>query len=354
MPVVASQSLGAEPSPSAVPPLTVSPPHDLPRNPLPNVNLFQHGGLGFHSNDIGPEHANSLPPSLPSTDSPVQQPHGSPDDVHTTSSELQSFIKNPGASDNGEQFKLGPAGDAVDGLSKRRRTAKSNPSAVPLFCSACPHRPHFSDLSHLLTHLGSRGHTKYEFDARVRADTKTDPAAIKVIEEYDVWFKENNISQMLAARMNDKEKKKQEREEGEVAKRKKSSNRTTVCSQVLSLALLTISCVMGSVTNPCKTMVSRRERERPTTMRSSVTRSSGKLEMMLSFGRPLSGSSSPFMGARLISTGVPRTAAPSTLAPAACPCSPRLTLPAMVLARTPVQQMSASSPTTSLNEQMSD
>ncbi|KAL2757394.1 hypothetical protein ACRALDRAFT_1067996 [Sodiomyces alcalophilus JCM 7366] len=220
MAVAASQPLGSEPSPSEAPTPTISPAYGLSRNTLPSLDLFQHGGLGFTSDDIGLGHANGLPPSLPSTDHLISRPRDSPDTVHT---EVQSLAKTASTSDDGEQSKL----DSADGPAKRRKTSKAAPSTVPLFCSACPHRPTFSDLSHLLTHLGSRGHTKFEFDARVKASTKTDPTAMKIIDEYDVWFKENNISKMLADRMNDKEKKRQAREEGEVAKRKRGPSQTT-------------------------------------------------------------------------------------------------------------------------------
>ncbi|ROT37235.1 hypothetical protein SODALDRAFT_192329 [Sodiomyces alkalinus F11] len=220
---VASQPLGIQPSALAIPTSTVSPCHDLAQNTLPNLALFQDSGLGFSSADIGLEETNSLPTSFSSTDHSIKRSHGSPDTVHTAPSEFQSFVKTASTSDDGEKSKLG----SVDGSAKRRKTPKVASSTVPLLCSACPGQPQFSDLSHLLTHLGSRGHTKCEFDARVKASTQTDPAAMKAMVEYDLWFKENNISKMLANRMNDKEKKKQEREEGEVAKRKKGPNPST-------------------------------------------------------------------------------------------------------------------------------
>ncbi|CAG9971629.1 unnamed protein product [Clonostachys byssicola] len=46
-----------------------------------------------------------------------------------------------------------------------------NPVAkqIPLFCSVCPETPNFSDVSHLLTHIASKGHLHHETQTKLKA-----------------------------------------------------------------------------------------------------------------------------------------------------------------------------------------
>jgi hypothetical protein len=40
---------------------------------------------------------------------------------------------------------------------------------IPLFCTVCPEAPRFSDVSHLLTHIASKGHLHHETQTKLKA-----------------------------------------------------------------------------------------------------------------------------------------------------------------------------------------
>ncbi|KAL8805719.1 MAG: hypothetical protein Q9200_005310 [Gallowayella weberi] len=67
-------------------------------------------------------------------------------------------------------------------------------------------RPDFSDVSHLLTHVGSKGHLSHYFKAQVRG--RQDPSVRQQIEIYDRWYEENQIEKLLSQRMVLKDSKK--------------------------------------------------------------------------------------------------------------------------------------------------
>jgi hypothetical protein len=77
---------------------------------------------------------------------------------------------------------------------------------IPLHCGICPRRPDFSDISHLLTHIASKGHLSSYFKMKVKADQ--DPAAKCTLDEYDAWYEENNLQDLLRERMALKDRKK--------------------------------------------------------------------------------------------------------------------------------------------------
>ncbi|KAL8699846.1 MAG: hypothetical protein Q9224_001235 [Gallowayella concinna] len=79
-------------------------------------------------------------------------------------------------------------------------------ASVPLHCHICPKRPDFSDISHLLTHVGSKGHLSHYFKAQVRA--RQDSSIRQQIEIYDRWYEENQIEKLLSQRMVLKDSKK--------------------------------------------------------------------------------------------------------------------------------------------------
>ncbi|CAG8909054.1 unnamed protein product [Penicillium egyptiacum] len=74
-----------------------------------------------------------------------------------------------------------------------------------LMCSICPGQPQFSDVSHLLTHAGSKAHLANHFKLKLRTD---DPNAIELLKQYDDWFEANGFAKQLAARMASKESRK--------------------------------------------------------------------------------------------------------------------------------------------------
>ncbi|MCJ1408597.1 hypothetical protein MMC19_002672 [Ptychographa xylographoides] len=74
-----------------------------------------------------------------------------------------------------------------------------------LRCTICPNRPDFSDLSHLLTHVGSKGHLSHYFRAQVRS--RQEGSVREQLRIYDLWYEKNQLEKLLAQRMILKESK---------------------------------------------------------------------------------------------------------------------------------------------------
>lgn len=79
-------------------------------------------------------------------------------------------------------------------------------AAIPLRCWLCPKRPRFSDLSHLLTHVASKGHLSQQFKVSVRAST--DDAAKETLNIYNDWYEKNGIEKLCATRLRSNETRK--------------------------------------------------------------------------------------------------------------------------------------------------
>lgn len=79
-------------------------------------------------------------------------------------------------------------------------------SSPTLKCSICPSNPTFSDVSHLLTHVSSKGHLACYFKHQVRSHQE--PEAGKLLAEYDAWYKEHNLAKLLSDRMRTQQKSK--------------------------------------------------------------------------------------------------------------------------------------------------
>ncbi|OHW93076.1 hypothetical protein CSPAE12_08383 [Colletotrichum incanum] len=71
--------------------------------------------------------------------------------------------------------------------------------SIPLVCVVCPTQPRFSDVSHLLTHLNSKGHLQTLNDVRIRAIA--DLSAAQAISTYEKWYNEHGLEAMLAERL---------------------------------------------------------------------------------------------------------------------------------------------------------
>ncbi|KAI0540011.1 hypothetical protein GGR58DRAFT_523510 [Xylaria digitata] len=69
---------------------------------------------------------------------------------------------------------------------------------IPLVCFICPKNSHFSDLSHLLTHISSKGHLHNMF--QLTLSREVDENAELSLTEFESWYKQNNISALLRAR----------------------------------------------------------------------------------------------------------------------------------------------------------
>lgn len=78
-------------------------------------------------------------------------------------------------------------------------------ASVPLLCNICPKHPDFSDISHLLTHVGSKGHLSHYFKAQVRS--RQDATVRQQLETYDRWYAKHQIERLLSQRMVLKESK---------------------------------------------------------------------------------------------------------------------------------------------------
>ncbi|PNP42712.1 hypothetical protein TGAMA5MH_05453 [Trichoderma gamsii] len=83
--------------------------------------------------------------------------------------------------------------------------ASSGPSTkqIPLLCTVCPETPRFSDVSHLLTHIASKGHLHHETQTKLKAHQ--DIAASVSLQQYEQWYKENGIEGLLVERMKAKQ-----------------------------------------------------------------------------------------------------------------------------------------------------
>ena len=71
--------------------------------------------------------------------------------------------------------------------------------AIPLLCKVCPKNPHFSDISHLLTHVDSKSHLKYYSNAKIRG--RQDQSIRQQFDEYNQWYEENGIEKLLSQRI---------------------------------------------------------------------------------------------------------------------------------------------------------
>ena len=78
--------------------------------------------------------------------------------------------------------------------------------SVLLLCQICPKQPHFSDISHLLTHVSSKGHLAHYFNAQVRS--REDISVRTRLEAYDEWYDRNQIESLLSQRLAQKDTKK--------------------------------------------------------------------------------------------------------------------------------------------------
>lgn len=76
---------------------------------------------------------------------------------------------------------------------------------IPLHCNVCPKRPNFSDVSHLLTHIASKGHLSCYYKVKVKAST--DHEAKRLVDDYDDWYADFNLEELMRERMSQKEKK---------------------------------------------------------------------------------------------------------------------------------------------------
>ena len=79
-------------------------------------------------------------------------------------------------------------------------------ATFPLECIICSEEHKYSDISHLLTHMSSKRHLAAEFKASVRA--RQDPVLGQKLHEFNQWYEQNNLTDLLAERLAKKDEKK--------------------------------------------------------------------------------------------------------------------------------------------------
>lgn len=80
------------------------------------------------------------------------------------------------------------------------------PMALTLLnCSICPKHPTFSDTSHLLTHVSSKGHLSHLHKLQVRSHQEI--SAGNQLATYDQWYQNRDLGRLLSERMLQKEAK---------------------------------------------------------------------------------------------------------------------------------------------------
>jgi hypothetical protein len=77
-------------------------------------------------------------------------------------------------------------------------------AAIPLHCNICPKKPNFSDVSHLLTHIASKGHLSNYYKVKVRASQED--ASRRLVETYDRWYSDWKVEDLMSERMSQKDK----------------------------------------------------------------------------------------------------------------------------------------------------
>ncbi|KAK5107463.1 hypothetical protein LTR62_001261 [Meristemomyces frigidus] len=77
-------------------------------------------------------------------------------------------------------------------------------ASIPLECRICPKKSDFSDVSHLLTHIQSKAHQSRYYTLKVKSNG--DAQLNHLLQEYNQWESDNNIDELMAERIDQKEK----------------------------------------------------------------------------------------------------------------------------------------------------
>ena len=70
---------------------------------------------------------------------------------------------------------------------------------IPLLCKICPKQPRFSDVSHLLTHVASKGHLSHYRNAKIRS--REDSDVRQQLDEFDEWYDRYGIERLESQRV---------------------------------------------------------------------------------------------------------------------------------------------------------
>jgi len=77
-------------------------------------------------------------------------------------------------------------------------------NGIPLHCNICPKKPDFSDTSHLLTHIASKQHLSNYY--KLKVSISVNPVARRDVDDYDRWYQQWNLDELMRDRMSQKEK----------------------------------------------------------------------------------------------------------------------------------------------------
>ncbi|KAF2769232.1 hypothetical protein EJ03DRAFT_351390 [Teratosphaeria nubilosa] len=80
----------------------------------------------------------------------------------------------------------------------------ANPNNIDLKCTICPRKDDFSDMSHLLTHIASKGHLSNYYKLKVKASTSL--ADKRLIDTFDDWYEDSGLDELMSERLQQKEK----------------------------------------------------------------------------------------------------------------------------------------------------
>lgn len=98
--------------------------------------------------------------------------------------------------------------------------------ASTLNCSICPKQPIFTDVSHLLTHIGSKAHLAVLHKLQIKSHD--DFAAAYELNAYYQWYEQNGLAQLLSERLQLKEQKQASKQAG--SKKKRTIERATTAA----------------------------------------------------------------------------------------------------------------------------
>lgn len=102
---------------------------------------------------------------------------------------------------------------------------------IDLQCSLCPKNPKFSDVSHLLTHIASKGHLSHRFKLQIRS--QGEPEAKQTLDHFDFWYRTSNIDALLSERLAAKDNKKAKKSRASSSNPSVSFNATTSTSYLI-------------------------------------------------------------------------------------------------------------------------
>lgn len=139
-----------------------------------------------------PAHTTSPPPSLLSRSQTL-----------ASSPRQQNTFNQPARGIRRQHRPASLASPAPPATTMTHTPAAAN-TGIPLHCNICPKKPFFSDTSHLLTHIASKQHLSNYFKLKVRVST--DPVAHRDVKDYDRWYEEWNLDDLMRERMSQKER----------------------------------------------------------------------------------------------------------------------------------------------------